>query len=432
MKKSIVCMVCMIILFVFGCGGGGGGGESASGAPAPTPTPTPIPTPTPVPAKISLAPIPAGDLTEIINFLVNKAYADAHPELETNVRQIVADINTVLGKDPDNKKRYTLDKVMTYVDAAALYTIGITPTYFTDNNFTGKKYDGVTTNYGGTTVVYWTQSLSFTPGNIPQFFLDQTGGGGIAFATTTSIGGKTFGEVFMPEIAAATILLGKDNRPADVNGLSSYDYGISTLLHELGHTHSLGIPEWYSLACSDNSGTLPDLSYRLSALFPEDPMSNARGVREYKFAPFNSWLLNHNANHQLNMALIVSAAQNYVETQVKVVDASGMPVPGALVTVYGGVERGDYNPNIGVAKNMETVLQTTITDANGMASLGSQAPVLTFVNGVLTLVADPWFVRGVKASSNGKYAGAVATLIDSEDAYFRQGLNTHVLTLQLQ
>jgi hypothetical protein len=408
--KRIVCVVIMLFL-LSGCGGGGSDGGKSTLTVTPITTPTVSTTVPGTKTNIFLSPVPASDLTETINFLVNKDFADIHPELETNVRQIVADINAVLAKDPECKKRYALGKVITYANAAALDTIRTTPDYFYDNKFIGNPY------VGGTTVVYWTQPDG---GNLPKFFQGSTG-----LAGTNYINGKTYGFILIAEVTTNTILLGIDNLPKAVNGLSSYYVKLSTLLHELGHTLGLGAPEWYGLVCSDKSGTLPTLDLNFKAQFSQDPMSSSDvwkyNIQEYKFSPFNSWFISHNANHQLSVVGVMFAAHNLVQPWVKVVDTSGAPVPNATVIVYGGIwyDNTGYS-DVVIAKNMETVLQTLSTDVNGMAKI---------INN------DPWDAKGVKAYRGEKLAGAVYTSVDLEMAYFQNdeaNKYTYVLELKLQ
>ena len=366
------------------------------------------------PPNVLLAPIVDSDYIETVTVLVNQSYADVHPELADNVGGIVMEVNAVLAKDPDNKKRYVLGRVMIYSDAysSQFDQIGDSPEYFTDNHFIGNP------NYGGTTIVYWVQpKIIFA--NLPAIF-QKVGSSAAEF--TKSVNGKKYGVAFIAEETGATALLGSEAYMIGFEDDQDYDYNsrIKVLLHELGHTFGLGAPEWYSLICWDNSRTLPSLSLNLKWRFYQDPMSSVYDAHvENKFAPFNTWMIAHNANHQLPIKSIVWAAQNLVKTQVKVVDTAGVPVPNTTVTVYGGVIKDvRYNYHRGTARNMETVLQTHVTDVNGMVSLDRDG--------------DEWYARGIKASSNGKYAGAVITLIDLEDAFFRQGLNTYTLTLILR
>ena len=349
-----------------------------------------------------LATIPESDYTEIINFLVNKDFADIHPELNGNVAQIVTDVNAMLEKS-GIKKRYVLGKVMIYPDADALYEISTNPVYFTDNNFIGNPY------YGGTTIVYWAQPSNKWPplGEIPKFFHDM---GNATFASRTTISGKDYGLIFLTENAASTSLLGKSN----LNNYSGeYAARLMSIEHELGHTIECGLPEWYSLVCSDNSGTLPRLDYDHPILYPEDPMSVENWI-ESKFSPFNAWLFNNNANHQ---ALNMHYAQR-IGIQVKVIDSESNPVPNAIITAYGGVSDGNVSrPDIGIARNMETVIKTVNT--------GTDGTVYSFIP------TAGWFVIGVKVSCNGVYAGKVVTSVDLEDAYFRCGLDRYTLTLVL-
>jgi hypothetical protein len=396
------------LFLLSGCGGGGGGSDNVGGTPIVS-----TPMPSPPPGKgwlnvISLVPVPASDLTEVVNFVVPKFFFDAHPELETNIRQIVADINAVLAKDPQNKKLYVLGQVMTHDGTVTGFsTIKTNPTFFTDNHFVGKRWDGGALELSGTTIAYWLQSSLYDT-DLPSVFPK----GVYGLSSSANVSGKKYGLIYVAETPSATALLGRIS-----SGSNNYDYGIGTLLHELGHTMGLGIPEWYGLHSIDQSGVLPDLSFSYQNSNYMDPMVGGYSPA-WVFAPFNSWLISHNANHQLDLPLILWAAQNNIETQVRVVDASGAPVPSATVNVYGSIEVDQANPcpYVGVDRGMKSVIQTHVTDVNGM----------------VFLTRDAWYARGIKASRGEKVAGQVVTLIDLEDAYFRQGLTTFTVTLTLK
>ena len=353
-------------------------------------------------------PIPESDYTEKINFVVNEKFASEHADTLTHViANIVADKNTVLDRGEGNKKHYVLDRVMTYPnDPQELYKIKDNPAYFTDNNFIGNK------EYGGTTIVYWTQPDQT---RLPQWFHDR--GGSNAYASSTVIGKKKYGLVVIAEAQERTTLLGKENLSPCNDGLAcGYEQGISVLLHELGHTHDqIGIPEWYSMKCYDNSGTLPTLGLDYQAWYPQDPMSGADirtyKIKEYKFAEMNSRMLNANANHQ---PMDTRAAARLVRIKIRVVDATGTPVPNAGITVYGGVKDAG---TFGIPSNMEEVLQKAVTDTNGETPITNN---------------PAWYAVGVKASSGGKYAGAMIAIDDLKYVFFILKQREYVLTLTLQ
>jgi len=376
----------------------------STAVPVPIPVPDPIPEPTPTTSL--LQPVPASDLIEKINFLVNEDFASEHPEMENNIFQMVEDVNAVLAKS-GIEKRYALGEVMTYPNAEALYSIRNTPGYFYDNNFVGNS------NYGGTTVVYWLQEKW---GENAQFFNDMGIAGGAGY---TNINGKKYGLVYLTQLKTENPLLGKNNSlnaETYVTGLSMYDAHLSGLLHELGHTLGCGSPEWYTIHCTDNSGTLPNLAFDQRNLYPEDPMSCADvvkyNIQEYKFSPFNSWLIDHNANHQVdNMPITIAAME--MKIQIKVVCSSG-PVSNADIKVYCGISSDGGGS--GVVVNMETVLQQTKTNRYGVASIDNNGS----------------YIIGVKASCDGKNAGSVITMTDLQKCFVVDELDTFVLTLYLQ
>lgn len=434
MKKRFFLMVAvsLLVLALSGCGGSGSaekasanGGSNSQPNTLTEPTTPTTPTTNPntpsvptqpgdtaqTPTTLVLAPVPADELMEAVNVAVNQSYASSHVDTDARAAEMVAHINALFAKT--TRKRFRLNQVLVYPDDQ-LGSIAKNPSYFKDNGYVGNP------NWGGITFVDWVQDGPLTQESLPQLFKDL--GGGTGYAVQTTIGGKTYGIIYWAEMAEGSVLLGRDKLPAYVNGLNSYDKTVAGISHELGHLHGLGAPEWYPLEFSDQSGTLPNLgNYSLPARYPEDPMSGADvvkyDIRDFQFSPLNSWLIDHNANHQLNPWQIADAVKA-MKVKVKVVDALGNPVAGAEVTVYGGVEV--LNGAWGIARNMASQLEAPVTDANGSADLANDFNVR-------------WHAKGVKASAGGKAGGAVVSTQDLVDAYWRQGItDAYAVTILLK
>ncbi|MDD5397021.1 MAG: hypothetical protein PHW24_03100 [Candidatus Moranbacteria bacterium] len=381
-------------------------------------------TPPPTPSRLTLASVPAADLTDNVDVLINQSYVTLHPEVTNElglVLSMINDVNSVIIKDSSNKKHFALSKIIPYPDSEFSTTrnnITGNPTYIRNNNsFVGNS------NYTGSSLVLWyyTGAGGLSRDVLPKYFIDN--GGGTAYAGYVVISGKTHGvSCIAMDGMGDYLLVQRDSAPKYVNGFSSHDASLRTVLHEaVGHGGGAGVPEQYSLNFTDSSGTLPSLNYDFNAKYPEDPMSGA-GVVEYnilqsKFSPFNSWLILHNANHQLSTRQIADVTKT-MTIQVKVVDLSGNPVVGATVISYGAVATS--GGSWGIAKNMTGgPLETLTTGANGMVKMTNR-------------IGTSWFVEGVKAYSGSKKGGSVLNSYDMQAAYWMQNLDEYVLTIVIQ
>ena len=367
-----------------------------------------------------LGPIAENEYVEKINILVNQDFAADRPDISLKMATMVDNLNVMLAKNPENKKRIVLKQVILYPDADFNHTtdnVSNNRVYFTDNNFAGNP------KWGGTTLLFWMYMGSGQLGAdvLPKRFVET--GGGTGYSLQSYVDSKTYAFPIIAYLGSEAYLFGsRDQAPKYVNGLSAYDANLSTVAHEMiGHPQGAGVPEGYSLEFSDQSGVLPNLgTYSLPSQYPNDPMNGADvlkyNIREYWFSPYNSWLITHNANHQYNLWQIADAVKT-MNIYVKVLDASGNPVSGAVVGAYGAVK--NMGPSTGYAVNMASQLEALTTDVNGKATLTND-------------FATKWYAKGIKASSAGKYGGAVLTAIDLQMTYWMQRVNDYTLTIQIQ
>ncbi|MDD5464058.1 MAG: hypothetical protein PHP62_02835 [Candidatus Moranbacteria bacterium] len=430
LKKWGVLFSC---LFLFSaCGGGGSDSSSTTPTnppvndPVTPPVDDPVTPPTnppvnPPPARVSLAAISAADLIENLNILINQSHVNLFPELGNVAvhKAIVAEINAVIAGDVENKKRYALGELVVYPDSDFNTTtnrISGNPNYIrANNNFIGNS------SYAGTTLVLWYYDGVgvFESGVLPKYFIDN--GGGTGYANVENIGGKIHSVAYVAKQGSGDFLLAYRNSGEKyVNGFSAHDANLRTAIHEIvGHLGAgAGVPEQYSLNFTDKSGTLPNLSYDFTALYFEDPMVQASvmkyNVLQIKFSPFNSWLIAHNANHQLNLWQISRVVET-MTVKVKVIDKTGNPVSGATVVSYGAVATS--GSSWGIAKDMAgSPLETRITGADGTTSLTNR-------------INKSWFVEGVKVSKGFLDGGAILNSYDMQAAYWMHNLDEYVLVI---
>lgn len=379
--------------------------------PAPPPTTDPIEDPPTTQNPVSLAAVPAGDYDEKINVLVNQDYASAHMDVAIKASAMVDEVNLVFAKN--TKKRFLLNSVIIYQDASSLESISSSQSNFIDNNFAGNS------KFGGTSLIFWMQDSISVATPAPKFFTDRVGNA-TAFAGGAYFNGKTYGALYLAQESGQNLLLGRSAFGSYLNGFSGYDAALGVLIHEIEHNLGMGIPEWYSLNFKDNSGTLPNLgTYDFKGYFFEDPLSSADVLKydkqQNKLSVFSAWLADHNANCQLNAWQIAEAVKS-MTVKVKVVDVAGNPIPGATVTAFGAV--ASSGSSWGIAKDMVQLLEAKTTGVDGFVTLTNDFNAA-------------WFVKGVKATHGGKYAGNVINTVELEQTYWMLGSSSFVLTLTM-
>jgi len=358
-------------------------------------------------ADLLLSPVPANELGEAITILGNRPVVDAIPNVAINANTLVNDVSAVFAKT--TSKRYSMDSFKTYTDAE-FAGIATNPAFFKDNAYPSNS------RYGGTTVVYY---LYNNVSELPALF---TTVGHHMFTTFTSIGGKTYGLIYVASYAPRSELNGRIELSKTFPTM--YDYLQYGFCQELGHTLGLGSPEWYGVTLVDNSGISPNLgSYSLRAAYPMDPMTTPLNWNGIQFNAFNSWLVTNNANHQIEMWQVFSNLPKTIK--VRIVDALGNPVAGASVKVYEALKNqvapaGSANYYVQTDMSLpEALLQNAISDTNGEI--------------VITRDFSIRLAKMVKAWSGTKSGGAFMEAVDLEDQRWRNGfIVSHTKNIVIQ
>jgi hypothetical protein len=410
-----------LIFMVVGLIACGSGGNADTSAPAPTPTPTPNPpppTPPPTPTTPSIkvdgfVAIPDDQYTESIVMVMNENFASSHSNWQTIAQVMLDEENTALNRTAGNKKQYVIGRFMTLLDAnvVTMYENGPDSSFYLDNGFT---------RCGGTTVFFY---LYDGIANKPSF---ESGG---LHHVRSSSDGRILEEVWISYDIASSPFTNL------VQGTLAYDIESNALRHELGHTAGLAAEEWYRYQFQDFTGVLPNLgAYSRQVQFPADPMDSGVGVGVLtEFAPFNSWLININANHQYNLKEVIEGVPAILK--VKVVDSANNPISGATVQVFAALW-GSVAANGGLISDIPVTssipLLNGLTDANGEFLINSDDTITSTHEGV-TLphkFSTGLSAKIIKVASGGKVAGTFLTLTDLEKAYLQDGLDTLVITLK--
>lgn len=407
MKKRLLYAIFLIfaVIGIMACGGGG------KDAPAPTPTPTPTPT-TPSIKVDGFAAIPSSQYTENITIVMNENFAAGHADWQTKAQTMLDEENTTLNRTVGNKKQY-VGKFMTLLDAnvVSMFENGPDSSYYIDNGFT---------RCGGTTVFFY---LYDGIANRPSFFANSPNG--FRYGRIAS-DGRILEEVWIPYDVS--------NSPFTnlVQGTLEYEIASSRLKHELGHTNGLAAEEWYRYQFQDFTGVLPNLgAYSRQNQFPNDPMC-CSGSLTPEFAPFNSWIINKNANHQYNLEEILEGVPSILK--VKVVDSTNTAISGATVKVFAalwGSVATDGSLESDAPVTGPIPLLSGSTDANGEFVINSDDAITSTYGGVTIphKFSTGLSAKIIKVEYSGKVAGAFLTLTDLEIAYLQNGLDTLVIQL---
>ena len=355
-------------------------------------------------------PIPEAEYAEQIVFAMNESFAQTHLDWQTRAQGIVNHINVVMNRNANNRKSYSIGRFMTYPDAdiKEMAQGEIREAFFLDNNFTGNS------NGAGTTIFMLMVDNSV---DLAGIFLD---GLGNSFEQDIykSVGGQP-GKKFATAWIADQM---NDSLFTDVNPELKnfypdwYDLKVGVFVHEaVGHGLGLAGEDQYNYNFTDQTGVLPDLgSYTLGLTdaYLGDPMTGGYGPAIlWKFADFNAWVIDKNANHQYSAQEVMYGIP--AEIRVRVVNSQGAAISGATVTTFGALDTKKTTKY-----EMRVLLETLTTDVNGEVVIKNDFP-------------DIWLAKGIKAAYGNKYAGQYLILTDLEIAYLQQGLERYLITLTL-
>ena len=368
--------------------------------------------------RLGFAAVPANEKNVGIVWAINETGAALIPNWQSGAQTVVDYVNTVLAKT--TTKQLHIEKFKVYPDNG-YDNARNDPAFYYNNGFVAGR-----NNYslqGQTIFTFIYTNLSQVPNSIR--------GRGVtsASAGTVRIGDVYFSIDVIIENATLSSLLGKAQVDANAHSVGHWEQSLFDYLHESGHSFDLNCDEGYNYVWTDQSGVLPNLgSYNARTEYPNDPMYMEMRLAfdlpapavEYRFNDFNSWLIEKNANMQYDCNNIGPGVP--AKVSVKVVDVNGYAVVGASVKTFGAADNDPFNGQ----ENMQTQLEDLTTDANGMVKLTT-----TEFKSIAFIPYGNWIAIGIKASSNGKYAGQVLTLTDLEKAYLQQGINDYVITLKL-
>ena len=294
--------------------------------------------------QLSILPIndiETGVQYEYITFAINEDYAQSHPDWEQRAQEIMDFVNTAFEEDTGIQyqiaqfKTYSLDYQQT-IGQQLWNLFSIDELHFLNDV---EIIDGDEKPFS-TTVLFTVVDSSIYP-NIN----DLPGGNHGSYIKYTSDGTEFIAnQVHVSQdinegLAYGATILGRDevnsHFPDDWRnsyGYDGYGNGQSVIIHELGHSFGIGVPENYLYNDNiDNSGVAPILpEYNFSEKYGLDSMGG--WLTNEIFNEFNASMIKSNKKHQRDWL----ALEEFEPTiTVKVVNKSGWPFYNARVRVYG-------------------------------------------------------------------------------------------------
>lgn len=408
MKKTLVFFLICLVL-VANCGSDAGK-ESSSSQPIIADPITEISDGTVNDSDSDTINVETGDQNsseEKITVMVNESYALKYVACyEEKVKNAIDHANIVFNRSDENKKKFSVEKTITYSDKNVNEVYNGKVSYF--NN-------GYSNSYGTTVVLF----LYDEEESKPEMFSKYNG----FHRTRTFSNRKKLEETWVAYNINSSPFSNITSDDGDV-----YEAALQPLIHELGHASGLAEEEIYRYFFSDHSDVLPKLSsYYPWAQFQEllnDPMFNK--ISPLKFSSFNSWMINKNYQHEYGGEQIAEEIPDLIK--VKVLDSLDNPIPKAKVQVFAALW-GDVHEKVSVIDPI--LLLEAETDADGEAVINIDDSEKSTYEGLTIMhkFSPKLAAKIIKVKYGEFYAGRYLTLYELERAHLQDGLDTYVISM---
>lgn len=310
---------------------------------------------------------------EYITFAINEDYAQRTPDWQDRAFEIINFVNSKFAED--TKIQYRIAQFKTY-PVNYQQTIGQQLwSWFEigDMHYVNKVAAGE--RPFSTTVLFTVIDSSVSP-NINDLF----SGGHSALLRSTNNGTEflshqiNLAQDINPNFAYGATILGENvvnsywpDGWRDSYNYNAYENQNYTLIHELGHSFGLGLPENYLYNGNiDNSGASPELpSYNFSGKYGLDSMGS--WLTNMTFNEFNAAMINSNLIHQRDWQAFLMFDPTIT---VKVIDPEGRPFRNARVRIYGARTGCIYCESDPSMNNLPSpLLKTYYTNSSGVTNI---------------------------------------------------------------
>lgn len=341
-----------------------------------------------------LTPAQASEIiTEQITYAVNEDYVQGNPNWQAGALEVIEHVNSVLALNTN--KRYEIVQFKTY-NLTDYNSLGSDPEYHHDNG------------YGGTTIFHWVNLPENSIKPVPSFTLL------VNVSSYSFIDNVRYQQVYLVDEPAHSILLG--------SAQPTFENNLQLILHELGHTMGLSVPDWYFYDFQDVSGVTPRLDdFSLRRTYPNDPMSSW-GVSDYQYTDFNAEIINNNLRHEKSYTDIQYIASSKV--RITVTNQDGAPVSGATVQIFGGKKGCFYCGEV----TQNPLLRTTTTSSSGQVVI--DAPSVNWELSESSITEYIGLI--VKVEKDGVRAGSYVIGQQMQQNKFLDGTDEYQLSMVLE
>ena len=355
--------------------------------------------------------VPTDAVEEKIVFAINADFARKYPDWKMRADEVISYVNQVLSKN--TKKRLTIGKYLTYEvydkDSVngVIEALQEDPAYHYLNNANSEN------SYYGATLFYWISD-------------DPKGASTASLSFSFSLG-KNLDNAIIREKETESTLRRKEDFVTEIQPQDAYFQQVLKVVHEIGHSLGLAVPDWYRYKYMDMTGVRPELpDYDITTMFPSDPMINyipsGWMFSDAQFSDLNSFIVNHNLYHQFNMHQISQMLPSRLVVRVR--DANGNLISNAQVQVFG--IKDTFLPFSSDASFFQ-LRQTEVTNSSGEVFIKNPIELMQVPPVDATFASEI-----VKVSKDGKYGGSYVTKVDLQRARLLENKETYFVDITLR
>lgn len=345
---------------------------------------------------------------EEITFAINEDYAQIASDWKEHAQEIIDFVNQSFAKK--THIQYHVAQFKTYpIDySKSMHEQVAALSYNKDLHYFNQVPQGETPY--SSTIVFWVALDTPEAQRLADQFLPN-GSAGVEKTADGILSNVFVKQNIKEEFHISASILGKmelnKNSSKDSYGNLAFETSNFALIHELGHTFGLGIPEVFIFVNNlDNSSDKPKLApYPFNKLYGQDSMGPY--MTSIIFNDLHAKLINENPRHQMYKNYLGALPATPIPITVR--DSVGVPIKNAEVKVYGSRGMCVYCKNDPSVNDLPSpLLQTVYTDEFGRALIDGPDAEIRYVG----TDAVGWATKIVKVSFESKYAGQYVSRYD--------------------